>query len=147
MIVSLTTEARQNKQGFRESHLNIVVVHIITVCIFVLQWTIFTQYLKRSHCLDQDTIYWNNCGYNNLSLMWDLSRGSLFGIMRLCRRMPHNDLEGQIFLFAPNIHDGFFFLHTIRILSLDMFWCFNALLSDITYWSHCDFANVVMTST
>ena len=39
--------------------------------------------------------------------------GSLFGITRLCRDMPNSDPEGRIFLFAPNNHDRFFFLHAI----------------------------------
>ena len=39
-------------------------------------------------------------------------RGSLFGITRLCRVMPNSDPEGRVFLFAPNNHDRFFFLHT-----------------------------------
>ena len=40
------------------------------------------------------------------------ARGSLFGITRLCRVMPNSDPEGQSFLYAPNNHDRFFFLHT-----------------------------------
>ena len=41
-----------------------------------------------------------------------LSSESLFGITRLCRVMPNSDPKGQIFLFTPSNHDGFFFLHT-----------------------------------
>ena len=39
-------------------------------------------------------------------------RGSLFGITMFCWVMLNSDLEGPIFLSAPNNHDRFFFLHT-----------------------------------
>ena len=38
-------------------------------------------------------------------------RGSLFGIMRLCRVMLNSDPGGRIFLSASNNYDRFFFLH------------------------------------
>ena len=45
--------------------------------------------------------------------------GSLFGITRLCRVMPNSDPVGWIFLYAPNSHDRFFFLHTLESPAFD----------------------------
>ena len=47
------------------------------------------------------------------------ARGSLIGITRFRRVMPNSDPEGRIFLYAPNNHDRFFFLHTFRSSAFD----------------------------
>ena len=49
--------------------------------------------------------------YKNLSWVWGADQRSPFGIMRLCLEMPNSDPEGRIFLFVPNNHDRFIFLH------------------------------------
>ena len=42
------------------------------------------------------------------------ARGSLFDITGFRRVMPNGGPVGQILLYAPNIYDRFFFLHTFR---------------------------------
>ena len=48
------------------------------------------------------------------------SRGSLFGITKLCRVMQNSDLEGRNFLSARNTH----VLHTFRFR---MFYCKSSI--------------------
>ena len=40
-------------------------------------------------------------------------------IPEACSASQGFDPNGCILLFTPNIHDGFFFLHTIRFLEFD----------------------------
>ena len=49
-----------------------------------------------------------------------LSPGSLFGIKRLCRVIL-NHVQRDIFLFIPQTHFGFFFLHTFECQCLNKF--------------------------
>ena len=50
------------------------------------------------------------------------SRGSQFGITRLCRVMPKRDLRGGNFLSVPNMYYRYFFLHTIYLF-IHLFSC------------------------
>ena len=61
--------------------------------------------------------------YKNLSWVWGADWksvwGSLFGITRFCW-VCQTDPEGWIFLYAPNNHDLFFFLHTFWSPTFDL---------------------------